>query len=251
MTLLVALFALAPHASVEIAVIEIAEIDVQSGAVIRAGWQGASPAGSLIKPFTALAYAATHDYRYPHFICDGHACWLPKGHGRVGIREAVGHSCNSYFAQLTADMRPDDLSIVLRRFGLDPMPASAPRASLYGIGDQWRVAPLDLLRAYVELVSRAEEPGVRELLDGMAMSASGGTSRALGPSMLAKTGTAPCVHRRHAAGDGSGGGSGDGYALALYPRSRPERAVLVRVHGSTGKRAAEALKREIDALGRH
>ncbi len=229
--------------------VEIAEIDLHNGAVIQQGWRDPAPVGSLIKPFTALAYAAGHAYKYPDFVCTPGVCWLPAGHGRLGIREAVAYSCNAYFANLAAEVRAEDLAAVLRRFGLDPLPSTAGPDALIGRGDTWRVKPLDLLRAYGELAARAAEPGVAELLEGMALSAKTGTGKAAGESgggirldgagegWLVKTGTAPCIHAHRM--------SGDGYALGMYPARHPQRAVLVRLHGGTGAEAAAFVGRGV------
>jgi cell division protein FtsI/penicillin-binding protein 2 len=229
--------------------VEIAEIDLRTGAVIQQGWRDPAPVGSLIKPFTAMAYAAGHDYKYPEFVCTPGVCWLPAGHGRVTIREAVAYSCNAYFAKLASELRADDLAVVLRRFGLDPLPSTAGPDAFIGMGDTWRVKPLDLLRAYGELASRAAEPGVAELLEGMALSARSGTGKSAGAiqansasrvgaeGWLVKTGTAPCVHAHHA--------PGDGYALGMYPARHPQRAVLVRLHGGTGAEAAAFVSRGV------
>jgi len=216
----------APHPQA----VEIAEIDLLTGAVIQEGWRDPAPAGSLIKPFTAMAYAAGHGFVYPQFVCTPGACWLPAGHGRLGIREAVAYSCNAYFVKLASEIRAEDLAAMLRRFGLDPLPQTAGPDAFIGLGDTWRVKPLDLLRAYGELASRAAEPGVAELLEGMALSAKAGTGKVAGDGWLMKTGTAPCAHVHRA--------PGDGYALGMYPARHPRRAVLVRLHGGTGAEAA-------------
>jgi cell division protein FtsI/penicillin-binding protein 2 len=87
------------------------------------------------------------------------------------------------------------------------------------------------------LASRAAEPGVAELLEGMALSARSGTGKAAGYGWLVKTGTAPCTHARRA--------TGDGYALGMYPARHPQRAVLVRLHGGTGAEAAAFVGRDV------
>lgn len=212
---------------------EVAELDLRTGAIVQSGWTEKAPVGSLIKPFTALAYAATHNYQYPEFECNGTGCWMPGGHGRVGIREAIAHSCNAYFTMLSASVHAEHLNAVLQRFNLDPMPETVDPRSFVGFGDAWRVKPLNLMRAYVELLSRIAEPGVGEILDGMAMSARVGTGKGAGLDVLIKTGTAPCVHAKHA--------PGDGYALAIYPAHKPEHAILVRLHSGTGAEAAWVL----------
>ncbi|HUK86660.1 MAG TPA: hypothetical protein VLT85_03270 [Terriglobales bacterium] len=213
-------------------------LDARSGALLAARWEDPEqpvPVGSLIKPFTALAYGAAHHYDFPVYRCDGRVCWLPRGHGRLGIQEAVAHSCNSYFAQLAAQLHPRDVDAVLARFGLEGPAEQVPPAALIGEGNHWRVPPLALMRAYVELARRRGEEGVREVVAGMALSARLGTgegvNRALGgEAALSKTGTAPCVHQPRA--------PGDGYAMVLYPAESPRLALLVRLHGEPGSHAA-------------
>src|SRR5438477_13202460 len=75
-----------------------------SGEIIAQRWDDEPvPVGSLIKPFTALAYRHAHA-AYPEFVCRGSAggCWRPRGHGRIGISTAVAQSCNAYFGQMAA-----------------------------------------------------------------------------------------------------------------------------------------------------
>jgi cell division protein FtsI/penicillin-binding protein 2 len=118
------------------------------------------------------------------------------------VVEALAQSCNSYFEQIALETSED--------------------AAL--------TSPATIARAYCELARRAGEPGVDEVLRGLAASAVRGTARAVGPGALAKTGTAPCTHARRA--------PGDGFAIVLYPASRPEFALLVRRHGAPGSEAA-------------
>jgi len=206
-------------------------LDARTGAVLQETWPGAArpvPLGSLVKPFTALAYAETHGFRYPEFECRGDLCWLPRGHGRLGIREAIAHSCNAYFLRLAAETKSaGDLAA---RFGIPGPGPDSPPAELVGLGDGWRAAPLDIARAFCELAARRGAPGVDELLDGMALSAAIGTGNAIHARALVKTGTAPCVHPRRM--------PGDGYVIALYPAEAPRIALLVQVHGVPGAQAA-------------
>lgn len=210
-------------------------LDARSGAVISRDWPDAEravPLGSLVKPFTALAYAETHGFRYPEFECTGNSggCWFPRGHGRLGIREAVAWSCNAYFFKLAAAVRLEDVAYVADRFAIaGPGPAS-PRQALIGLGNGWEMSPLGLARAYSELALRAGAPGIDELLEGMALSAASGTGNEVRADALVKTGTAPCTHARKL--------PGDGFTMMLYPRESPSLALLVRVHGVTGAQAA-------------
>lgn len=185
-----------------------------------------APLGSLVKPFVALAYGETHGFEYPEFECRGAAggCWRPRGHGRIGLAQAIAQSCNAYFLALASRLRAEDVAAVARRFGFAPPPEGAGALTLAGHGDEWRIAPADIARAYAGLLT---EPGAAAVLRGMALSARSGTAHAAGAG-VAKTGTAPCTHQPRA--------PGDGYAvLADDPGGY---VLLVQVHGTTGAQAA-------------
>lgn len=209
-------------------------LDRETRAIVAASWDSSEKvaAGSLVKPFTALAYADLHAPRYPEYICAGKraGCWLPHGHGRVGLAQAIAYSCNAYFRLLAADVPVE----AIRRLGIAGPKENANSETLAGLGDGWRISPIAIARAYCELADRAEETAASEILRGMALSAQSGTgsgvSRALGEAALAKTGTAPCAHERRA--------PGDGYVVALHPAQHARVILLVRVHGTTGSQAA-------------
>jgi transpeptidase family protein len=220
-------------------------VDVRTGRLLGARWNDPRrpvPMGSLVKPFTALAYAEAHGFHYPEYDCRGEAdgCWLPRGHGRIGIEQAIAHSCNVYFTRLAAHVDPDQVGRLARTYGLTHGPDLIDRRALIGLGDDWRVAPVEIAAAYCAIVSHARDPGVTELVSGMALSAEAGTGRAVTtplrgtpppvPRVLVKTGTAPCVHSRKA--------PGDGYAVVLWPAEFPRYALLAGVHGVPGSRAA-------------
>ncbi len=198
------------------------------------------PVGSLVKPFTALAYAESHGGHFPRIDCTPQSgCWLPAGHGTLEIEQAIAHSCNTYFRTLSEQLRFQDVADVTARFGLPAPRRSAPSQAYFGIGDAWRIAPLSLMRAYEELLERAAEPAVGRVLAGLRAAAARGTaqgvSRAVGGrGCLAKTGTAPCIHH----GGAASRSNGDGYALAMYPADQPRYTLLVRVHGVPGREAA-------------
>ncbi len=234
-------------------------MDAQTGAVLSLRWPGLDqplPLGSLLKPFTALAYGETHAFEYPVLECKGEAggCWRPRGHGRIGIVEAIAHSCNAYFRELASSLRPQDVSAALERFGLEPLDPGADRGSLFGAGDGWRARPQALLRAYLEIVRRVTQPGAREVVQGMALAARTGTGESAGHALspgakgarapddaaLVKTGTASCAHLDRA--------PGDGYAVAIYPAHAPRLALLVSVHGAPGSHAAAVAGEMLQAL---
>jgi len=223
-------------------------LDASRKTVIAIDWRAADvavPVGSLVKPFTAIAYGQRHRMRFPVYECTGADCWLKTGHGRIGLAAAIAHSCNSYFRQLAVDVSPADVGEVVGRFGLRGPPADCARDTLFGVGSAWRLSPLDVARAYAELAARRAEPGVAEVIEGMRLSASIGTAAAVGTALrgspaLAKTGTAPCSHSPRAAGDG--------YAVVVYPGDSPRYVLLVEVHGVVGRQAAETAARLLPIL---
>ncbi len=216
-------------------------LDARTGRVLASRWdnpQTPIPLGSLVKPFTALAYGEHHAFRYPAHICRGTAtgCWLPQGHGDVDLSSAIAYSCNSYFRALTASMTAADVSPTAMRFGLEPPPPEAAGPVLAGLGNRWLISPLSMARAYLEFVRRRDQPGVRQILAGMAQSAEKGTGaevdRALPfPDALVKTGTAMCTHAKRA--------PGDGFTIAMSPSDDPQILLMVRVHGVPGAQAAK------------
>ena len=216
-------------------------LDTQTGAVLTSRWDNPEkpiPVGSLVKPFAALAYGEQHGFHYPVHRCRGTAtrCWLPGGHGQIDLTSAIAYSCNSYFRALTATLTSSDLSPTATRFALQLPPFGVSNSALFGVGDHWRISPLNMARAYVELLHRRGQPGVQQILVGMEKSAKQGTGaevdRALPfPDALVKTGTAPCTHSIHA--------PGDGFTIALFPANQPKILLMVRVHGVPGAQAAK------------
>jgi cell division protein FtsI/penicillin-binding protein 2 len=225
-------------------------LDVHTGAVLASRWENADqpiPLGSLVKPFVALAYGEAHQFRYPAHLCRGDAsgCWLPRGHGEIGISAAISDSCNSYFRMLTGGMTSTDVIPSTQRIGLDPPAPDLSGPDLIGVGNHWLISPLHMAHAYLELNRRRDQSGARELVQGMARSAWEGTGaevdRALKHShALVKTGTAACTHPDHA--------PGDGFVVALVPAEQPEWLLMVRVHGVPGAKAAATAGRMLSRI---
>jgi cell division protein FtsI/penicillin-binding protein 2 len=194
----------------------------------------------LIKPFLALAYGRTHD-TYPQYDCVGKkTCWLERGHGRLGIREAIGFSCNSYFHQLVAAAGAGYAQPTLKSFGLNDTSLDKPRFLA-----ESRVAPIVLAHAYLQLALDRQELAADTVLQGMAISVQRGTAKAIGDRLpliptLAKTGTAPCIHPRKA--------PGDGLAMVIVPSDQPRLVLLVRLHGRPGSMAAAIAGKMVAAL---
>src|SRR5258708_26728920 len=93
-------------------------IDARTREIVAARWPGAElpiPVGSLVKPFTALAFVRP----YPEFDCRGDQdhCWLARGHGEINFREALAQSCNAYFLDLARGVDAHSLAVVAASFG--------------------------------------------------------------------------------------------------------------------------------------
>ena len=207
-------------------------LDIRTREVIERDWKDAEraiPVGSLVKPFTALAYSGD----FPVVTCTGKHCWLKRGHGRVDFRKALAVSCNEYFLELARGVDAQTLAVVAAKFGIAAPGDDLPETKI-GLGTSWKISPVALAGAYAELASRSGEPRVREILDGLRMSAESGTSSAIGRGFFAKTGTAPCVSEPRDAGDG--------FTIVLAPAENPEKVLLVRVHGVPGAQAAKSAR---------
>ena len=216
-------------------------LDARSGNVLATHWDDYEkpiPLGSLVKPFTSLAYAGAHEFHYPIYECKGKAngCWQDQPHGKLDIVAAISLSCNAYFRHLAEDVSLTQLDPITRAFSLESPAADSTSANLIGIGDQWRISPLHIAQAYLELLRRKRQPGVSEILEGMRQSALHGTGSAVGRQLkhanaLVKTGTAPCTHTPWA--------PADGFVLALVPAEDPQILLLIRIHSVAGAKAAE------------
>jgi cell division protein FtsI/penicillin-binding protein 2 len=215
-------------------------LDAGSGEILSSHWENPQkpiPLGSLVKPFTALAYGEEHQFQFPVHVCWGEktGCWQKSPHGKLNIVSAISHSCNSYFRVLAANVSGEQMASTANSFGLNAPDDDLGGPPLMGLGTEWQISPLRMARAYLELVRRREQPGVQEVLTGMAQSAELGTGHGVGQALqhstaLVKTGTAPCTHP-HAA-------PGDGFVIALVPANQPELLLMLRVHGAPGAKAS-------------
>jgi len=214
-------------------------LDAHSGEILAERWTNPEvpvPIGSLIKPFTALAYAQSHR-RFPAVVCHGRrdSCWLPSGHGRMTLETALAQSCNAYFFSLARELSVQQANAVLTNYGLPQVNAANKSSALVGLSSDWQVSPLTLARAYARLARDTRSRDTPEIFSGMQQSAKGGTARAVSltlpdSSALAKTGTAKCTHSPRA--------TADGFTVVLFPADDPRVVLLARVHGVTGAATA-------------
>jgi len=173
-------------------------------------------------------------------------CVHPDLRRSLSASEALGYSCNVFFATVSQRLRRSSLDAALVRLGLPPLAAGAPTASgalgLAGI----RATPRQLLEAFLRVVGASHvditlADTTRGILRrGLEMAAGTGTASALaaaGFSGLAKTGTAPMP-----------GGGYCGIVTALVNTELPTHAIVVVVPGGAGADAAELAAR---LLARH
>jgi len=204
--------------------------------------------GSLLKPWLALAYGEQHGGSFPSVNCQGTSsyCWLPRGHGKLELQQAIAVSCNAYFLQLANGLERTRARETLARYNLQGPTSNTADSSLIGLGDAWKESPLSLARAYLRLASERNHSTPALLLRGMHDSAAHGTAKALGEALgenavFAKTGTAACSHHP--------GASGDGFTVVLYPATQPRLLLLVRVHGVNGATSSITAASMLRTLG--
>ena len=222
----------------------------RSGDVLAERWQHAEQVvapGSLLKPFLAAAYGEQHGASFPRLQCAGKEsrCWYPKGHGEIGIEQALAQSCNAYFLGLAAMLDEDVAPATLRGLGLHAPAAMRPE-DLIGLTSVWRETPLTIARAYLAVFGSGANATLRHIAGGMEAAARSGTAKgasvAMGAgSVLGKTGTAVCSH--------SPRGMADGFAVLLYPAADPRLLLLVRRHGTTGAQTSSQAGEMLRAIG--
>jgi cell division protein FtsI/penicillin-binding protein 2 len=215
--------------------------DLNSDKILASRWdhfEEPIAIGSLIKPFTAVAYLQSTREPFPRYICYGtqSSCWLPHGHGKLGIETAIEESCNAYFLSLAHEIPYETASKTFAHFGLPPFERDSMARTLTGLSRSWRIQPLQVVTAYAQLLREAhQDDRMKDILYGMKLSAARGTGKALAMKVpevpvLAKTGTAACSHLPRA--------TADGFTVALFPAEEPRMLLLVRVHGATGATSA-------------
>ena len=204
-------------------------ISTGSGQITSRSWLDADmpvPIGSLIKPFTALAYAKQFGSPFPKVNCDGSTCWRSSGHGLLDFPHAMAVSCNTYFRRLADRLNPSEFAVVLDSFGIPATSQMLSRDARIGIGGDLGVAPTALLKAYAMLMQRQD----KDIVEGLRFAGTIGTGKHWKGRVLVKTGTASCKKDE-----------GDGFAFVAYPALNPRTLILVRNHRQTGAATAGKL----------
>jgi SpoIID/LytB domain protein len=212
--------------------------------------------GSLMKLVTLVA-AVEHGVVDEHtritcrrtVVVDGKTltCVHPDLHRPLTAAEAIGYSCNGFFAAVAQRVTRESLDGVLIRMGLPAIAAGAPVASAaLGLAGM-KATPGQLLEAFLRAVGpwRHEiampDAARRILRSGTELAVSAGTASALGAAGftgLAKTGTAPMP-----------GGGFAGIVTAEVNAELPTHAIVVLVPGGAGADAAAEAARLLAGHG--
>ena len=162
-------------------------------------------------------------------------CVHPDLHRSLTASEALGYSCNSFFASVAERLPRAALDDVLVRMGIGPSDGSAPTA-LVALGlAGLRPTPRKLLDGFIKVTGPASSFRMSDqvratVTGGLRLAATVGTASALGAAgipALAKTGTAPMA-----------GGGYHGVLVATTTDSDPGYAIIVVVPGGAGSDAA-------------
>ena len=247
-------------------VVEVSSGKLVAGSRVDSAARRLVQPGSVIKPFVLAAMidsnvvrASTRRKCGRTLRIDGRN--LDCSHVDTGETldpvSALAYSCNSYFAEMAAQLRPADLVQGLTSFGLTSStklastevtgtitrPLDRPQLQLLALGEGGiRVTPLETAAAYrkLALIKRESQSRAQQLslvFDGLAAAGEYGTARlASSPSrrVAGKTGTA---------GDQTGGRT-HAFFAGFAPVDRPEFVVVVFLEtGSGGGDAAPIAQR--------
>jgi penicillin-binding protein 2 len=242
--------------------------DVGSGALLggvhtdRAMLPGYQPA-SLFK--LAIAVAALNSGRITpafRYRCRGidtiggvvYRCWDHRGHGVIGFRDAIAHSCNLYFRQIARRLSRSEILASARLLGMIGQGERDGEIRLNDsnlLGEAFIVAPMQMLNTALTLASRGgRTPGglrlfddlYRPLYDGLKNCVNDGTASGARSSrtvIAGKTGTADLP-----------GISGQtvGWFIGFAPAESPRYAVCVMLKRGRGSDAAAIARKVLEKL---
>lgn len=231
-------------------------LNVQTGRILAC--EGADTArrwvaapGSVMKPLSLLALleggklTPAEGYFCPRrLVLNGQSldCSHPYLAAPVNVSRAIAYSCNCAVAHFAQRFRSGELAGYLLRAGLCShtslirgweatghvdAAAAGPPSQLQALGESGvRITPLELSVAYRRLASRAGEPLVAPIIEGLEGAVAFGTAQParLGRLRVAgKTGSVMTGNGAHAA-----------WFVGFAPSHMPEVAVVVLVQGRSG-----------------
>ena len=174
-------------------------------------------------------------------------CWLPAGHGTLGLVEAIAQSCNAFFRDAANGLSSAAIATRARSLGMLPREHSGVIPAGAILGEAAMVTPSQLMRAALALASRGRlaqpplplaSPRYRPIYDGLRECVRTGTARSAWSartSIGGKTGTTVIDDRP---------GARAGWFIGFAPFDRPQYAIVVLDRRGIGSDAA-ALAREV------
>ncbi len=210
--------------------------------------------GSLMKLITAQA--AIQQGMDPHYHCTGQDrssgrvrhCWTRQGHGDLDLPQALGKSCNLFFAQLGQQLGLNAILKALQNYSFQKMAGLSGKNSpdlwnlgLFAIGDdhQFKVTPEEISQFWNQFLNQIEGEKFLAIKQGLIRSVGEGTAHALGEKglkILAKTGTADSQvesYKTHA------------WFLGAYPTEAPRYIFVIFLKNAYGFREATELAGKI------
>ncbi len=192
--------------------------------------------GSTLKPFSLLALLEAGKLRAEEsLLCPvrlaiagrSFACSHPPLDSPIRACTAIAYSCNCFVAHFAPRFEPGELAASLVRAGFPPGRvgrAEGPEANqLQALGESGvRITALELALAYHRLASRAGQPELAPILEGLEGAVEFGTARQArvpGVTVAGKTGSA--------------GGQAAWFA-GFAPSRAPRVVVTVLVQGRSG-----------------
>ncbi|MBV9084579.1 MAG: hypothetical protein JOZ62_18040, partial [Acidobacteriaceae bacterium] len=114
--------------------------------------------GSLLKPFVAISYLATHT-QAPVIVCQGAraGCWFAPGHGRQDLSAALANSCNVYFLRIANGVNRAALDMTCLSYGLVPAARAWDAHRLIGLSEGWPQSPIAVAQAFAALTRNATD----------------------------------------------------------------------------------------------
>jgi cell division protein FtsI/penicillin-binding protein 2 len=177
-------------------------------------------------------------------------CWTYLGHGLLNLPQALGISCNLFFARLGLALGKEKLLAQL-----DPYPFSEKNSlnkdklrgaalANFAIGNSpdFQVTPQEMAKFWNQYLDKISTPAFAPIQQGLVRSAQSGTASRAGASgiqILGKTGTGASMKKSYKT---------NAWFLGAYPTENPRYALVVFLQEAYGFREAAELAGKIFSL---